>query len=696
MFLSAVNSPVKRHFDFFLLLKERYQTASPLIPSSVGLVAGILVFVQLAIIPSRAMAMLATALAIACFYFRKHLLFGICLAVISCYSQLPSLSKTVLTDCNYSIHLQKRGYYSKVIEANAKNIVCSGEKINDQSILLWDNNAELRQLGVVYELRSNLAPVDKRLNFFEFDYQRYLYQQGIALEAKQIKSITPTQKIQSISQHIDKVRAAIQTTLSTHLNADNAAVAIALVTGDRGFLNDSQKQSIQNSATQHILAISGLHLTLVGISAWLLMQFVWSFIPVINRIIPPIQAGALFAWAAISIYAAISGFALPTQRAWIMFSVILFNWLLLRSIGGYSLLTALFIILLLQPFALFSSSLYLSFLATFVVLWTIKQPWIALVKIIFMQIFICIILTPTIWYHFGTIPTAGLLSNLIIIPWLTLAVLPSLAAALLLANTPLSPWLWQFAEFSLSALQSTLNWTASLELNLTPSWTPTLISVIAVTTAVVICLLWRRAVLLLVLVLPLLFIKPTTTPQILLAERKQTSALIHNGSEAMIINPGWRYRRRDDAELWLKILRAKNLTLNTIVLSDNRSSLAAATKTLLEHYPNSKVILLKDKDFPFTHSYCTDVKLDNLELVNVKNAKSCESTINWFNQRIDLFTDNTTANIQLGTNSSLVINGKTYSTKQLGMIEVNLVNGEIDINYAKKKKVLWRETQLPP
>ena len=100
----------------------------------------------------------------------------------------------------------------------------------------------------------------------------------------------------------------------------------ALVTGDRRGLEPPLWRLFRDLGTAHLLAISGLHLTLVtgllwGLGRWLLAPLLWLACPPARRFSlqqwawAPALAGALG-------YAALAGFALPTQRALIMVAVL--------------------------------------------------------------------------------------------------------------------------------------------------------------------------------------------------------------------------------------------------------------------------------------------------------------------------------------------------------------------------------------
>lgn len=202
-------------------------------------------------------------------------------------------------------------------------------------------------------------------------------------------------------------------------------------------------------------------------------------------------------------------------------------------------------------------------------------------------------------------------------------------------------------------------------------------------------------------VLFLLFLIPlapfsffASEPQLIVADRRYTSALIHDGVTAVIIDPGWRYKRRDDAELWLKHLRHKHLELAAIILSSNQSSRAAATKTLLEQFPAAEIVLLKDQDFPFAFDYCQKKHWGKLELQVEQLANRCTATLNWDHTPVALFHYSPGA-IQLLSSSQLSVGNKVYDGQQLGMLTLtkdtdSQMNTALKIEATKTKATLWR------
>ena len=129
----------------------------------------------------------------------------------------------------------------------------------------------------------------------------------------------------------------------------------ALAIGDRSGISDAQWQVLTATGTNHLIAISGLHIGLVAGLVYLLMLPVWGslrlFMPAPVGNIPAIRLAAAGAMCAALVYALLAGFSLPTQRALVMVWVYFGMKLCDRTIVSFDVLgIALFAVLIIDPF----------------------------------------------------------------------------------------------------------------------------------------------------------------------------------------------------------------------------------------------------------------------------------------------------------------------------------------------------------
>ncbi len=190
----------------------------------------------------------------------------------------------------------------------------------------------------------------------DFDYEQYLAHQGIystilypkieILEAG--KGFGPLEWVYSLRNRLSQALAEI-------LPEPQASLAQAVVLGIRGMIPSSLEVDFTRSGTAHLLAISGLHLSiLAGISVSL---GVWLFG----------RRHHTYIWLALVIiwlYAVITGMRPPVIRAAIMASLFLTAELLGRQRSALTALTfAAAIMVGISPQVLWQASFQMSFLA---------------------------------------------------------------------------------------------------------------------------------------------------------------------------------------------------------------------------------------------------------------------------------------------------------------------------------------------
>ena len=241
--------------------------------------------------------------------------------------------------------------------------------------------------------------------------------------------------------------------LARHVHASAGAraggFAAALASGDRSFMRTDDQDALRGSGLAHLLAISGLHMGIVG---GLVFLFLWRVSALIEPVAvrwpvkKPAAIGALLACIA---YLLISGAGLSTQRAFIMaavaFAAVFFD---RTAISLRSLSIAMILILALAPWSVLTPGFQMSFAATGALIATYdawrrqrrNRPQLARngpvfwLKSLFVTSTVSGFATmPFALFHFERIAGFGLPANLIAMPIISLLSAPLAGAALLLA-----------------------------------------------------------------------------------------------------------------------------------------------------------------------------------------------------------------------------------------------------------------------
>lgn len=305
-----------------------------------------------------------------------------------------------------------------------------------------------------------------------FDYQAELFQQNICATGYLLDKY-PWYLIQRANAYyfIDNLRQKITENVKKALQ-DYPLVGLisALTTGIRCEITDEQWQVMRGTGTNHLFAISGLHLAFIAGMIYWIVRFICCRLPYVTLYIPaPKIASALTLLSAI-FYSALAGFAIPTQRALLMLSVFSLAIIKRRYLSSWhSFYLALLIILIIEPFSVLSASFWLSFTAVILIFYAVSnrikplKNWRAWCRI---QLTVSLGLIPLSLLFFHQISWISFAANLIAIPTIGFLILPlSLLGSLLsLVSLAFGSHILIFAEQLLELLWKVLNFFSEIRL----------------------------------------------------------------------------------------------------------------------------------------------------------------------------------------------------------------------------------------
>ncbi len=270
-----------------------------------------------------------------------------------------------------------------------------------------------------------LSPLPKK-NPGEFDYKAYLERQGICaiLNTNRTGSITLLSSDNGnlfVREIILPLRQFIRKSYSKTLCGESLAFVEGITLGAKEGLSASTRSLFTKTGIYHILAVSGLHVGIVGFIVFTLLGIV----RVPRRWITPIVIGILI------VYMFVTNLRPSVVRATIMTGMLLLGLSTERNINLLNLLgTALLIILLVDPLSPLDLSFQLSFAATLSIILAVDRFRIKkstfLRKWLYLPILISLAAQagtgPIIAYHFFRLPLLPTIANILVIPSVTFSV----------------------------------------------------------------------------------------------------------------------------------------------------------------------------------------------------------------------------------------------------------------------------------
>ncbi len=337
--------------------------------------------------------------------------------------------------------------------------------------LNWYRSKVELAVGQRWQLMVRLKQPHGFMNPGGFDYEGWLFRHGIRATGYVRKGDVNRYLADAygITYWLDRQRSYLAQQIEKALAQGQFTGMIqALAIGLRDDISQQQWNVLLKTGTNHLMAISGLHVGLVAGLAFFLLRWFWGRSVSLLHYLPAVKAGAVAAILAALVYAALAGFSVPTQRALIMVVVFMLAIISQRyRRPGDGLMLALLLVLFIDPLAVMDAGFWLSFGAVAIILLgmggRLKQEglWWRWGRV---HVLIALALLPLTLLLFQKASIISPLANFIAVPIVSLLVVPLVLLAVLLLpiTSTIANSLLQLADYCLQLLWPLLSWLAAL------------------------------------------------------------------------------------------------------------------------------------------------------------------------------------------------------------------------------------------
>lgn len=322
-------------------------------------------------------------------------------------------------------------------------------------------------IGDRLHARISLFPFHAPIFPGGLDQRRKAYLEGISAQGNlnEVEEVIRYEP-KGIAAKLMHLRRSMTSNMYAHIKGEEGAIAAALVTGERSKISFTTRQAFADSGIAHILAISGLHLSLIAGFVFFVIRGGLALSPYLA------ETYAIKKWAAgvailfTFMYLLISGLGYPSIRAFIMTSIAMIAIMVdRRAISMRILAIAAFTIILIYPDCVISASFQLSFAAVTALiafydmgwrplyLWAKDGGWLRQVTLYVVGVGLSTVVatlatTPFTMFLFNRLTVQALLGNLLAIPLTGVFVMPS--AFLATMSMIFGGWQWCFDLFAFS------------------------------------------------------------------------------------------------------------------------------------------------------------------------------------------------------------------------------------------------------
>ena len=317
------------------------------------------------------------------------------------------------------------------------------------------NQEDIYRIGDRVYITGMLSAFEKNDNAGCFNFKRYYKSRNVSFSVRncEIKVLSHNDGLyyrymnfifetkKNIKSRLRMIIGAEEGTDKTsNINSDSEIFGIysGILLGDRKDIDDITMLDYRNSGIAHILAISGLHISLLFAICFGLLKKLG-----LNR-----YAAGGVSFIIIFSYAVMSGLSMSTFRALIMIAISIISVYTGETYDmPISLAVALIVVLVYQPYRIYDGSVILSVTAVlgvcvgnYVIRHIKRAKWfrqrktvkkrivISLINSVIISLSVSLVMLPVMIYTYHDFTPYGFLLNLIVIPLMTVVVLSGIAA----------------------------------------------------------------------------------------------------------------------------------------------------------------------------------------------------------------------------------------------------------------------------
>lgn len=287
------------------------------------------------------------------------------------------------------------------------------------------------KIGNIIKVRGKLRQFEEAANKGNFDSRKYYLSLGFygKIEAGTIEIINSDYS--GIRQELHELRMEIIERLEKFCSDNNGIFSIinnkngiigAIILGDKTDLDSDIKELYSVSGIAHILAISGLHISFIGMAIYRLLRRRFRFLFSAAVSIPVVLS-----------FGIMSGFGISTIRAIIMFILKIIGEVLGRKYDAITAISLAGLVLLAQnPFVVCNSGFQMSFgaIIAIVLILPIVEEILnrdnKIIKVLSANFTISLVMNPILAWNYYELPTFSFLLNIVVVPLMSVVIVSSI------------------------------------------------------------------------------------------------------------------------------------------------------------------------------------------------------------------------------------------------------------------------------
>lgn len=297
-------------------------------------------------------------------------------------------------------------------------------EISDNTSYGWSaRRGDHVEANVELEASQSMLPVPAAAaNPGQFDLRQYYKSLGYLYYIEEPEDISVAGGKKRIVYRLDSLKTSLKAVYRKCCTATDAGVYAAMVTGDRSDMDSTISELFSAAGIGHILAISGLHISLIGMGLYRLLRRIGFLCPM----------SAIISGIFVVLFGVMTGNSVSATRAIVMFVCAVNAQVLGRRYDILSAVSLSAIILILKnPYVIANSGFLLSFMAIAGVAVVTDGFSVKWLKWLTGPVAIQLSTLPIILWFYYEVPVYSVFLNLLVVPLMSLIMISALGCGLL-------------------------------------------------------------------------------------------------------------------------------------------------------------------------------------------------------------------------------------------------------------------------
>ena len=200
----------------------------------------------------------------------------------------------------------QRMYYTENMNTDTE----TGNGIRAGNLIL-KTKTDVGSMGMVIQAKSNMRWMEQASNDGAFNERNYYHSLGIATVLYADDINVADGHVWLMREKIYRLRNRIEAYYQSMLTESDAGILSAMVLGDKSWMEPETKQLYTNAGISHILAVSGLHISVIGMGIYRLLR----------KLTVGLKGSALVSGGCVLLFCMLSGLSVSALRAGGMFMI---------------------------------------------------------------------------------------------------------------------------------------------------------------------------------------------------------------------------------------------------------------------------------------------------------------------------------------------------------------------------------------